>query len=93
MHWHFETESSRASPTLLNQTYSAGARLPAIDRHAPHALSVHRDKPAPRKEKLQIAGRIWYKVSALSGCRIMALLQLPKLITRVRFPSPAPIEF
>src|SRR5471030_356219 len=33
------------------------------------------------------------KSAALSGCRIMALLQLPKLITRVRFPSPAPIEF
>jgi hypothetical protein len=28
--------------------------------------------------------------AAQSGCRIMALLQLPKLITRVRFPSPAP---
>ncbi len=44
------------------------------------------------KEKLQILGDIWYKVSRPSGCRIMALLQLPKLITRVRFPSPAPIE-
>ena len=52
-----------------------------------------RVKPAPRKEKLHFQAHIWYKVTALSGCRIMALLQLPKLITRVRFPSPAPIKF
>ena len=48
-------------------------------------------KPVWRKEKLHFPAHIWYKVTALSGCRIMALLQLPKLITRVRFPSPAPL--
>ncbi|CAI8991340.1 hypothetical protein EMIT0194P_70135 [Pseudomonas serbica] len=52
-----------------------------------------RAKAIKRKEKLHFHAHIWYKVTALSGCRIMALLQLPKLITRVRFPSPAPTEF
>ncbi|CAI8822476.1 hypothetical protein EMIT0P253_250076 [Pseudomonas sp. IT-P253] len=67
--------------------------MPANDYHAVPACVSSGVKAIARKEKLLFHAHIWYKVSALSGCRIMALLQLPKLITRVRFPSPAPLLF
>lgn len=91
MHWHSETESSRASPALLNQTYSAGARL-ARDRLSCGPCIVSPVlKPSGAKKNFKSPRVSGTKSAALSGCRIMALLQLPKLITRVRFPSPAPL--
>lgn len=91
MHWHSETESSRASPALLNQTYSAGARL-ARDRPSCGPCIVSPVlKPSGAKKNFKSPRVSGTKSAALSGCRIMALLQLPKLITRVRFPSPAPL--
>jgi hypothetical protein len=40
---------------------------------------------------LETAGRLPYK-KPVRGCSSMVEQKLPKLTTRVRFPSPAPIK-
>src|SRR5262249_46312505 len=53
-----------------------------------HIMSLSRDSGPT----LQDAADLTYKKQVARGCSSMAEQKLPKLTTRVRFPSPAPAQ-